>query len=101
VAALLLIGATLLVARRMQTGIWSMPLLGAYSFSWYYAWGFPYALARRRILAYLLVAFPFVAMLTESAFARPWEPLVVLPLATILSLRAFSFSAAVREPRPV
>jgi hypothetical protein len=88
VAALALIAVTLIGGRRLRTAPWIFPSLASSVFAWYYAWGLPYALARRRVLSYLLVCFPFVAMLMETAFERTWELLFVLPAVALLSLFA-------------
>jgi hypothetical protein len=86
--ALALIVLAFFRRRRLRSGVWAIAMLGAHVFSWYCIWGFGYALARRRVLGYLLVGFPFVATLLESAFARPWVLLVVIPAAAVLSLFA-------------
>jgi hypothetical protein len=88
VAALALIALAFFGGRRLRSGVWAMPMLGAHIFSWYFIWGFGYALARRRILGYLLVCFPFVAMMLESAFERVWVAFWVIPAVALLSLFA-------------
>jgi hypothetical protein len=87
VAAIL---ATLVFRRRLRTATWLIPMLGAYTASWYAAWSVPYALSRHRVLAYLLVAFPFISILAEPSLARPWTMLLLVPLlAALAALRAF------------
>jgi hypothetical protein len=87
-AALALIALAFFGGRRLRSGVWAMPMLGAHIFSWYCIWGFGYALARRRILGYLLVCFPFVAMMLESAIERVWVAFWVVPAVALLSLFA-------------
>jgi len=53
---------------------------------WYFVWGLPYALARRRILGYLLVCFPFAAMLAGPV-VLPWAVVFVAVWILALSLR--------------
>ena len=60
-----------------------MPLI----FPWYLIWGFPYALARHRILGGLLVAFPFAAALVLPEFTRVWTLLLVFPMIVIMAYR--------------
>jgi hypothetical protein len=73
--------------RRLRSGVWSIPTLGAIIFPWYFVWGFPYALGRRRILGYLLVCFPFASMLAGNPFVLPWDIVVVAAWVVALSLR--------------
>jgi hypothetical protein len=87
-AALALIVLAAAGGRRLRSGVWIMPMLSAAIYSWYFIWGLPYALARRRILGYLLVCFPFVTMLVGSAFMRIWELNLVLPALVIISILA-------------
>lgn len=84
--AIALIASTLFGMRRLRSAVWTMPMIGAFTYAWYFIWGFPYALSRRRILAYLLIAFPFVAILMETAFERTWEIVAVIPLVVALSI---------------
>lgn len=88
VVALVAIALAFFGLRRLRSGAWIIPDLAASVFAWYFSWAVPYALARRRILAYLLVLFPFVTVLFESAFERIWEILVVLPVAVIVAIFA-------------
>jgi len=81
-------------ARRFRAAVWLMPMLGAYTASWYAIWGLPYALGRRRVVAYLLLWFPLVSVLAEPSLATPWTMLVVIPVLVALSLR-YSL-----QPRP-
>jgi hypothetical protein len=86
--ALVLVAIAFFGGRRLRSGVWAMPMLGAYMFSWYFIWGLPYALAKRRVLSYLLVCFPFAMMLLETAFLRLWELFFVLPAVALISLFA-------------
>lgn len=88
VAALVLIALAFFGGRRLRTTSWVVPNLAAAVFAWYFAWGVPYALARRRILAYVLVLFPLVTVLFESSFERSWELLAVLPILTMVAVFA-------------
>jgi hypothetical protein len=88
VAALLAIFLALIGGRRYRTTAWVMPQIAASVFAWYLVWGLPYALARHRTLSYLLVAFPLIVTLMESAFAQTWEFLFVVPALALLSLFA-------------
>jgi hypothetical protein len=73
--------------RRLRAGVWIIPMLSAAIYPWYFLWGLPYALARRRIFGYLLVCFPFVTVLAGlSLFMRVWQLNIVLPLVVIASL---------------
>ena len=72
--------------RRLRSGVWIVPALGAILFPWYFVWGLPYALARRRVLGYLLVCFPFAAMLA-GPFVLPWAVVLVAVWVVGLSLR--------------
>ncbi len=93
-AALLAIFIALIGGRRYRTTAWAMPQIAASVFAWYLVWGLPYALARHRTLSYLLVCFPLVVMLMESAFAQTWEFLFVVPALALLSLFAPERKAA-------
>jgi len=73
--------------RRLRAAVWIIPMLSAAIYPWYFLWGLPYALARRRVLSYLLVCFPFVTVLVGlSLFLRVWELNVGLPVAVIASI---------------
>jgi hypothetical protein len=87
-AALLAIFLALAGGRRYRTTAWAMPQIASAVFAWYLVWGLPYALARHRTLSYLLVLFPLVAILTESALAQNWKLFVVVPALALLSLFA-------------
>jgi hypothetical protein len=76
-------------SRRLQSAVWIMPTLSAALYSWYFVWGLPYALGRRRIIGYLLVCFPFVTMLIGSAYDRIWELNLVLPVVVAVSILAY------------
>lgn len=88
VAALALIVLAFFGGRRLRTTGWVVPNLAASVFAWYFAWGVPYALARRRVVSYVLVLFPFVTVLFESSFERAWELIVVLPLVCMAAVFA-------------
>jgi hypothetical protein len=94
VAALIAIFVALAGGRRYRTTAWVMPQIAAAVFAWYLVWGLPYALARHRLLSYLLVCFPLVAMLLESAFYQTWEIFYLLPALALLSLFAPERKAA-------
>lgn len=87
IGGLLLVGA-MLGLRRLRTGVWLIPQIGslhpAFVYPWYAIWSFPYALARRRVLAYLLVWFPFVTVLVDQHLMRAWTLLVVFPLTLVV-----------------
>ncbi len=90
-AIAILVAAAMMVSafaglRRLRTAVWLAPMIGAYTASWYAIWGFPYALGARRVLAYFLLWLPFVALVSEPSFTRPWSLEVVLPAVVILSL---------------
>jgi len=72
VAALVAIAVAFLGGRRLRNAVWLMPMMGSYIASWYVTYGVPYALARRRILASLLVLMPFAALLLDAKFMREW-----------------------------
>ena len=93
-AALLAIFLALIGGRRYRATAWVMPQIAAAVFAWYLVWGLPYALARHRTLSYLLVCFPLIVMLMESAFARNWELMFVVPALALLSLFAPERKAA-------
>lgn len=75
--------------RRYRTAVWLIPpiggLLPSFFFPWYLAWSIPYALARHRVMAYLLVWFPLVGALVSGELLQPWTLLVVFPALAILS----------------
>jgi hypothetical protein len=74
--------------RRFRTLPWVVPQIAAAVFAWYLVWGLPYALSRHRLLSYLLVCFPLVVILIESAFYQPWEITILLPALALISLFA-------------
>jgi hypothetical protein len=88
--ALVLIGAAWFRSRRLQTAVWIMPTLSAALYSWYFVWGLPYALARRRILGYLMICYPLVTTLVGSVLERTWELDLVLTTVVALSILASS-----------
>jgi hypothetical protein len=85
-AALLAIGVAFLGGRRIRTAVWLIPMASSYVASWYLSYGLPYALARRRILAYLLVGFPFVDALVDAKFMQPWTFAIVVPLVAAVCI---------------
>ena len=93
-AAVAAILAAVAGARRLRGAVWLMPMLGAYTASWYAIWSLPYALGRRNVLVYLLVWFPLVSVLAEPSLARPWTMVFVIPALVAVSLR-YSL-----QPRP-
>jgi hypothetical protein len=95
VVALALVVWSWFRSRRLQSAVWIMPTLSAALYSWYFVWGLPYALARRRILGYLIVCFPFVTMMIGSAFERIWELNLVLPFVVVVSI----FGSNTHRPR--
>jgi hypothetical protein len=90
VIGLILLGCAILRKRRYLTGVWALPWMGAWSpfilLPWYLAWSFPYALGRHRVLAYLLVWFPFASVLIDPLFLRAWTILLVFPLVLVAAL---------------
>ncbi len=92
--ALAAIAGAVAGTRRLRAAVWLMPMLGAYTASWYAIWSLPYALRRRRIAAYLFVWFPLVAALAEPSLATAWTMLAVIPILVAVSLR-YSL-----QPRP-
>lgn len=76
--------------RRLRTGVWLIPQLGslypAFLYPWYLMWSFPYALRRRRVLAYLLIWFPFVGALVNQHLMQVWTLIVVFPLILVFAL---------------
>jgi hypothetical protein len=94
VAALIAIFLALAGGRRYRATAWVIPQIAAAVFAWYLVWGLPYALSRHRALSYLLVCFPLVVILIESAFAQNWEMYFVLPALALLSLFAPERKAA-------
>lgn len=85
-AAIALLALATLGGRRLRSAVWVIPTLAPIFYSWYFVWGLPYALSRRRILSYFLVAFPLVTMLVESAFLRTWKTFYVLPLIAVAAI---------------
>jgi hypothetical protein len=94
IAALLAVFLALIGGRRYRTTAWVMPQIAAAVFAWYLVWGLPYALARHRTLSYLLVSFPLIVMLMESAFEQKWEIVFVVPALALVSLFAPERKAA-------
>ena len=67
-AAFAALATALAGRRRLRSAVWLMPLVSAYTCAWYLLWALPYAVARRRIAAYLLIAYPLVSVLLEVKF---------------------------------
>jgi hypothetical protein len=86
IAALTLLGLGAVAARRYASAVWIFPMMSSYVATWYMTYGLPYALGRRRILAYLLAALPLATMLVDAKFMRPWTFAVVLPIAIVLDV---------------
>jgi hypothetical protein len=87
VAAVLLIVSAAFGRRRLRAAVWIAPFFSSAIFSWYFIWALPYAVARRRLLGYLLICFPFVSLLIGmSVLVRVWQLNIVLPLIVIVSI---------------
>jgi len=84
--ALAVVAAALAGWRRLRAAVWLIPMLGAYTAPWYAAWSVPYALARRRVLAYLAIWFPLVCAIAEPSLTRPWTLFFVVPVVVLTSL---------------
>jgi hypothetical protein len=80
IAVVIAIFSALAGRRRYRAVVWLIPLSSAYTLPSYLAWSVPYALARRNLLGYLLVAFPTAATLVDVKFMTPWSLLLVVPL---------------------
>ncbi|MBV8375059.1 MAG: hypothetical protein JO302_06075 [Candidatus Eremiobacteraeota bacterium] len=89
IAALFMLGTAAIGARRRYSGVWLIAMMSSYIATWYAAYGLPYALARHRLLAYLLIALPFACALVDAKFMRPWTPVVL----------AMVVAAGVLQPR--
>jgi hypothetical protein len=77
IAALFMLGSAAIGSRRRYSGVWLIAMMSSYIATWYAAYGLPYALARHRLLAYLLIALPFACALVDAKFMRPWTPAVL------------------------
>lgn len=86
IAALTLLGLAVVTPRRYASALWIFPMMSSYVATWYVTYGLPYALWRRRILAYLLIALPLATILVDAKFVRPWTFAVALPAVVILDL---------------
>ena len=84
--ALAAIGAAFIGGPRLRSAIWLIPMASSYVASWYLIYALPYALARRKMLVYLLVAFPFADVLIDAKFMQWWTYAVVLPLVVLASV---------------
>lgn len=85
-AAVAILAIAFLGGRRLQTGVWPIAMMSAYVAAWYVPYGIAYALAKRRILAYMLLALPLACALLDAKFMRWWTSLLVLPLVVVLSV---------------
>lgn len=72
IAALMLLALSTAGMRRYASAVWILPMMSSYIATWYMTYGLPYALQRRRILIYLLIALPFATALVDAKFMRPW-----------------------------
>jgi hypothetical protein len=84
--ALAAIGVAFVGGPRLRSAIWIIPMASSYVASWYLIYALPYALARRRMLVYLLVAFPFADVLIDAKFMQWWTYAIVLPVVVLLSV---------------
>ncbi len=85
-AALFLLGLATIGGRRFYSAVWLIAMMSSYVATWYVAYGLPYALARHRIIAYLLIALPFACAAVDAKFMRPWTPIVLI-IAVLASVR--------------
>jgi hypothetical protein len=86
IAALTLLGIALVAARRYASAVWIFPMMSSYIATWYMTYGLAYALQRRNVLAYLLIALPLATILVDAKFMRPWTFAAVLPAVVIVDL---------------
>ncbi|MBV8155975.1 MAG: hypothetical protein JOY98_16270 [Candidatus Eremiobacteraeota bacterium] len=86
IAAISLLVLAAAGARRLASALWIVPMMGSYVATWYMLYGLPYALARRRLLAYLLIALPVASALVDAKFMRPWTYFAALPVTLAVSL---------------
>jgi hypothetical protein len=84
--AIAAIAVALVGGPRLRAAIWLIPMASSYIASWYLIYALPYALARRRMLAYLLIAFPFASMLVDAKFMQWWTYAIVLPVVIVVSV---------------
>jgi hypothetical protein len=75
--------------RRLRSAVWLMPMIGSYPTPWYFIWGFGYALARHRVLAYLLILFPLASALVDTEFWHMWTIVLVVPVLVALQVVTF------------
>jgi hypothetical protein len=90
VAVVILMATAIFRVGRLRSAVWLTPLAASYTLSSYAVWGLPYALSRRSVLGYLLIAFPLATALLEVKFFTVWSLFVVVPLVfvwQILSVR--------------
>jgi hypothetical protein len=86
VLALAAIGVAFIGGPRLRSAIWLIPMASSYVASWYLIYALPYAIARRKMLVYLLVAFPFADVLIDAKFMQWWTYTIVLPLVVLASV---------------
>jgi hypothetical protein len=84
--ALAAIAVAFIGGPRVRAAVWLIPMASSYVASWYLVYALPYALARRRTLAYLLIAFPFAAVLVDAKFVQWWTYTLVLPLVVLIAV---------------
>jgi hypothetical protein len=84
--ALIAIGVAFVGGPRVRAAVWLIPMASSYVASWYLIYALPYALARRRMLAYLLIAFPFADVLIDAKFMHWWTYAIVLPIVVLASV---------------
>ena len=83
--ALTLLGSATIGGRRFRSAVWILPMAASYVAPWYATYGVPYALARRRIIAYLLVGLPLACALVDVKFMRAWTYAVVALVVVTLA----------------
>jgi hypothetical protein len=86
IAALFALGVATIRGRRLYSALWLIAMMSSYIATWYVAYGLPYALARHRLTAYLLVTLPFACAVVDAKFVRPWTPIVLAAAIAILIL---------------
>lgn len=88
--------AAIFRTRRLRSVVWLAPLAASYTLSSYAVWGLPYALSRRGVLGYLLVALPLATVLLEVKFFTVWSLFVVVPLVFAWQIAAMTNSRTQR-----
>jgi hypothetical protein len=91
IISLAFIALALTSGRRYRSAVWVIPSVALFSipilFPWYFVLGLPYALARRNVLAHLLVGLPLVDQLARFEFTSALTLLVAYPLLVIALCR--------------